>query len=304
MEGQTVGFLGLGTMGAGMALRALQAGWAVTGWNRTLARTQSPQQQGVVIADDAIHLAESVDCIVLCVSDDAAVESVSLGENGWIHGVRSGALVIDCGTTSGQLTQRLERAARQRGAAFIDAPVTGSKLGAENGTLTFMVGGPLPMVERARPLLDVLGQHVVHVGDAVGLGQAAKLCLNLTQAVMLEGVLEGYVLAKRTGVPLDRMVEILEHSAGRSGVGAFKTPYLLRGDFTPHFRLDLMHKDLHLALADAAAGSIPLPAARSVLTLYDQAVAEGLGPRDFLALALLLERWGRVALRSDSPQEG
>jgi 3-hydroxyisobutyrate dehydrogenase-like beta-hydroxyacid dehydrogenase len=142
-----------------------------------------------------------------------------------------------------------------------------------------------------------MGRHHVHVGEQVGLGQAAKYCLNLAQAVILEGVLEGYTLAKLLGVPLAKMAEIYEHSAGKTGVGGFKTPYLQAGDYTPHFRCDLMHKDLHLALAEAEDRRVPLPAATTVRGIYDQAVAEGLGGEDFLALAKLLERWARVSLR-------
>jgi 3-hydroxyisobutyrate dehydrogenase-like beta-hydroxyacid dehydrogenase len=147
-----------------------------------------------------------------------------------------------------------------------------------------------------------MGKHVVHVGEQPRAGQAAKYCLNLSQAVVLQGVLEGYALAKTLGIPLAALAEIFEHSAGKTGVGTFKTPYLLRGELDdPHFRLDLMAKDLHLGLGEAQARRVPLPAAQTVRLLYDQAVAEGLGDRDFLATARLLERWIGAPLRDAEP---
>ena len=206
----------------------------------------------------------------------------------------TGSSLIDCSTTSFALTHRLDAASQARGVEFLDAPITGSKLGAANARLTFMVGGPSSRVERVQPLFEAMGRHVVHVGERVGQGQAAKYCLNMTQAIVLEGVLEGYALGRALDVPLAKLAEIFENSAGKTGVGSFKTPYLQARDFEPHFRLDLMHKDLHLALREAEDRRMPLPAAQTVRTLYDQAVAEGMGPRDFLAMVELLERWGRI----------
>ncbi len=297
----TVAFIGLGTMGSGMVRNLLRADFAVRGWNRTAARAEPLMAEGMVPAASPAEAAEGADVAVTCVSNDAALEDVALGDRGVLAGLARGAVLVDCGTTSLELTRRLDERARAQGVAFLDAPITGSKLGAEGGKLTLMVGGAAADLARVRPLFEAVGKHTVHVGAAVGQGQAAKLCLNMTQAVMLEGVLEGYVLARTLGVPLPKMAEILDNSAGRSGVGAFKTPYLFRGDFEPHFRLDLMHKDLHLALGEAAARRVPLPLSRNVLTLYDQGVAEGLGDRDFLVLARLLERWARTDLREPEP---
>jgi 3-hydroxyisobutyrate dehydrogenase-like beta-hydroxyacid dehydrogenase len=217
--------------------------------------------------------------------------------HGAVAGLRPGGLLVDCGTTSLALTRELAEAAHRRDAVFLDAPVTGSKLGAEGGRLTFMVGGPASALERVQPLLSIMGRHTVHVGEQVGLGQAAKYCLNLTQAIVLEGVLEGYALGKRLGVPVARLAEVFEHSAGKTGVGSFKTPFLQAADYSPHFKLALMHKDLQLSLAEASRLRMALPLARVVGTLYDQGLAEGLGEQDFLALARLLERWAGTPLR-------
>jgi 3-hydroxyisobutyrate dehydrogenase-like beta-hydroxyacid dehydrogenase len=294
----SIAFLGVGTMGSGMVRNLVAAGYEVVAWNRSKAKLEPlAAELGVRTVEHPIDAARAAGTVITCVSSDDAVHELVFGEHGILLGLSEGDLLIDCGTTSRPLTHSLEAACADRRAGFLDAPITGSKLGAEGGRLTFMVGGPSELVERARPLFEAMGRHHVHVGEVVGLGQAAKYCLNLAQAVILEGVLEGYTLAKLLGVPLAKMAEIYEHSAGKTGVGGFKTPYLQAGDYTPHFRCDLMHKDLHLALAEAESRRVPLPAATTVRGLYDQAVAEGLGPADFLVLATLLERWAKTPLR-------
>lgn len=299
-----VAFLGLGTMGAGMARNLLARGHAVAGWNRSPAKAEAlrealreagePGEAGFVVAASPAEAAREADAAILCLTDDAAVERVALAQDGVLTGLPAGALLIDCSTTCFALTHRLDAGARERGVEFLDAPITGSKLGAAHARLTFMVGGPSESLTRAMPLFEAMGRHVVHVGERVGQGQAAKYCLNMTQAIVLQGVLEGYALGQALDVPLAKLAEIFENSAGKTGVGSFKTPYLQARDFEPHFRLDLMHKDLHLALREAEDRRMPLPAAQTVRVLYDQAVAEGLGPRDFVAIVQLLERWGRI----------
>jgi 3-hydroxyisobutyrate dehydrogenase-like beta-hydroxyacid dehydrogenase len=291
----SIAFLGLGTMGSGMVRNLVAAGYEVVGWNRTRAKVEPlAAELGIRLVDHPLDAARAAGTVISCVSSDDAVHELVFGPDGVLLALSEGDLMIDCGTTSRQLTQSIEVACSERRAGFLDAPITGSKLGAEGGRLTFMIGGPSELVERARPLFEVMGRHHVHVGELVGLGQAAKYCLNMAQAVILQGVLEGYTLAKLLGVPLAKMSDIYEHSAGRTGVGSFKTPYLQAGDYSPHFRCELMHKDLHLALAEAEVRRVLLPAATTVRGLYDQAVAEGMGEQDFLVLATLLERWAKI----------
>ena len=299
-----IGFLGIGTMGAGMVRNLVAAGHEVAAWNRTRARVDAlaGELDGLEVAASPAAAARGAEIVILCVASDDAVSELVFGPitgdgEGVLAAMDAGALLLDCGTTGRVLTDRVAAACQTRGVGFVDAPITGSKLGAEGGRLTFMVGGPRELVDRAAPLFEVMGRHFVHVGERVGQGQAAKYCLNMTQAVVLQGVLEGYTLARLLDVPLAKMAEIFENSAGKTGVGSFKTPYLQAGDYTPHFRADLMHKDLHLALAEAEARRVPLPAATTVRGLYDQAVAEGLGEQDFLVLATLLERWSKTELR-------
>jgi 3-hydroxyisobutyrate dehydrogenase-like beta-hydroxyacid dehydrogenase len=286
-----VAFVGLGTMGSGMVRNLLKAGFSVTGFNRTPARMLPLIELGMERAPSPAETVEHAFFAIVAVSDDAALRAVSDGDDGFIAQLRPGTVVINCGTHSLGLTAAMAEKTVGRGAEYLDAPMTGSKLGAENGALTFMVSGPLAALERARPLFSAMGKHVVHVGESPGLGQAAKYALNLSQAITLEGMLEAWGLALRLGVPLQKMSECFQHSAANSGVGTFKAAYLMREDYEPHFRLDLMHKDLHLAIEQAEARRMPLPAASSVVQVYDQAAAEGLGGRDFLATAILLRKW-------------
>ena len=290
-----VGFVGLGTMGAGMVRNLMAAGVEVVGWNRTVERAAPLIEAGMSAPSGVAGVAADTEAVVACLGSDAAVRATVVEYV--LPAMAPGTLLLDTGTTGLELTVALADAAKDRGIDFVGGPITGSKLGAEGGKLTFMVGGPEAAVRRAAPLFEIMGKHVVHVGEHPTDGQRAKYCLNMTQAVVLQGVLEGYALAKTMGVPVAKLAEIFANSAGKTGVGAFKTPYLQGADYTPHFRLDLMHKDLHLALGAASEAHVALPAARQVLTVYDQAVAEGLGPEDFLATAKLLERWARQELR-------
>jgi 3-hydroxyisobutyrate dehydrogenase-like beta-hydroxyacid dehydrogenase len=274
-----------------MVRNLLKAGFSVKGYNRTAAPMLPLIEFGMGRAMSPADAVAEATFAIVAVSDDRALRAVGDGDEGFIGRLRPGTVVINCGTHSLELTAAMAQETQGKGAEYLDAPMTGSKLGAENGQLTFMVGGPLPAVERARPLFSAMGKYVVHVGESPGLGQSAKYALNLSQAITLQGMLEAWGLALRLGVPLSKMSECFQHSAASSGVGTFKAPYLLREDFQPHFRLDLMQKDLHLAIEQAEARRMPLPAATSVLHVYDQAAAEGLGSRDFLATAILLSKW-------------
>ena len=283
-------------MGVGMVRNLMGAGLEVRGFNRSPKPAEELAGEGMIRARSPREAVEGADAVITCVSDDGALRSVSLEhESGVVGGLKEGALWLECGTTSLELTRELHAAASERGADFLDAPITGSMLGAASGNLTFMVGGAAGVFEKATPLFEIMGKAWVHVGERVGMGQSAKFCLNMTQSVVLQGVLEGYALARRLGVSVDAMSEVFENSAGKTGVGSFKTPYLQKGDYEPHFKMWLMHKDLHLALGEASRFRLPLPAANAVRTVYDQGVAEGMGDEDFLALAKLLEKWGNLS---------
>ena len=285
---QQIAVLGLGTMGSGMAVNLAKAGFSVSGYNRTEARAAALVAAGGRSSATPEAAVADADAVVICLSNDDATRAVVLGSN-VMEQLKPRSLVIDCGTSGLSLTSEIDAACRRAEAEFLDAPITGSKLGAESGKLTFMVGGSVSAVDRARPLFDAMGQYVVHAGLKVGDGQRIKYCLNMTQAIVLQGVLEGYALAQAQGLRLETLAEVFANSAGRTGVGQFKTPYLTTRDFTPHFRLDLMQKDLHLALRAARESDQAVPLGHAVATIYDLAAAHGWGAEDFLATVKLLE---------------
>ncbi len=284
---RNVTMLGLGTMGGPMAANLAEAGYAVTGYNRSAERAALWAGRGVCHQADPVQAVAGADAVVVCVADDAAVEAVLL-ESGALDAIPTGSLLIDSGTTGLELFLEVAKKGEEQGLEPLDAPITGSKLGAEGKRLTFMVGGPSDRVERARPLFDAMGKCVVHAGERLGDGMRIKYCLNMTQAIVLEGVLEGYALARAQGLEIDKLAEVFENSAGKTGVGTFKTKYLLERDFSPHFRLDLMNKDLLLAQEAASGAGVSLPLAEAVLGRYRAALAEGFAEEDFLATAKLL----------------
>ncbi len=295
MWNEAVAMIGVGTMGRGMALTLAEHGIRVQAWNRSAAaltelRDAASSLAGAVeIATTPAEATRDATVVITCVSNDEALEAVATGADGIIEVLSESQVWIDCGTTGLDLTGRLDAQATSRRAHFLDAPITGSMLGARGGTLTFMVGGGAETLLKVRPLLDILGRHVVHAGPRVGDGQRIKYCLNMTQSVVLQGVLEGYALARTLDLEVDTLHEVFEHSAGKTGVGSFKTGYLQRRDFTPHFKLGLMHKDLGLALESASAAGIHLPLSERVTEVYAEAVREGLADEDFLATVKLLE---------------
>jgi 3-hydroxyisobutyrate dehydrogenase-like beta-hydroxyacid dehydrogenase len=263
----------------------------VIGFNRTRARASLLLNDGLQVASSPAEATSRARCALLFVSDDNALRDVAEGPQGFLSALQRDAIVVNAGTHGRAAIERLAALVEARAASYLDAPVTGSKLGAENGELLMMIGGASAVLDRVRSTLAPISKRIVHVGEQVGSGQSAKYCLNLAQAVMLEGLLEAYGLALRLGVPWDSITDIVANSAASSGLSRFKTPFLAEADYTPHFRLSLMQKDLHLALEEAAAKRVALPAARTVVSLYDQAAAEGFGDEDFLATAKLQQRW-------------
>lgn len=290
MTETTIAVLGLGTMGLGMAQNLAKAGYSVQAYNRGAApREALAASSDARVFDNAADAVGGAEVILTCLANDDATRAVLL-ESEALTRSKSGSLLIDSGTSSVSLTGELHARCQALGLEFIDAPITGSKLGAQGGRLTFMVGGSPGTVARAQPYFEAMGRHVVHAGPRVGDGQRVKYCLNMTQAVVLQGVLEGYALARAQGLEPSALAEVFENSAGKTGVGSFKTPYLEAEDFSPHFRLDLMRKDLYLALTAARDHDQSVPLAHAVTALYDLAISRGWGAEDFLATAKLLDR--------------
>lgn len=283
-----VGFLGMGLMGAPMARNLKKKGFEVVVWNRTPARAEAMRAEGFAVAATPAELARQVDAWCTCVADPAALEAVALGADGLLAGAKAGQLFIDFSTVSVPLVQELAAAFGARGVDVLDAPVTGSKTGAEKGTLVIMAGASEGALARATPVFQAVGEKVVHCGP-VGAGTQVKLAGNALIAAMLQAFSEGLLLTHKAGVDPRKLIEVVQASGFRSPYYDFKGKALLERDFTTHFSIDLMHKDLSLFLDNAAQHRVPTPTAASLRETYNLARAAGKGSMDIAAVITAFE---------------
>jgi len=293
---QNLGFIGLGIMGTPMALNLVKAGFNVTVYNRTRSKADALGRAGARVAASPAEAARDAEVIGTIVSDTAAMEEIVCGKGGVLETIGSGAVLIDSSTISPAVSRKLACHLAGKGASMLDAPVTGSKHGAEKGELTFMIGGERETLERAMPVLKVLGKKHIYCGQH-GLGLAAKLAMNAILATMVEIFSEGFVMAAKAGVPPQTLLEIMQSSLARSGIVDFKAPFVFKGDFTPYFPLKLMHKDLELAMEAAYAQNLPMPATAVVKEVYGAAKAQGKGDLDYAAVITFLESLAGVQVR-------
>ncbi len=281
-----IAFLGLGIMGRSMAANLVKAGHEVSIWNRTARAAVEGARTAVSPADAA----KECEVVWMCVADTAAVERVMFGSDGVEQSLHEGMIVVDSSTISPSATSKFAQRIAAKGVQWVDAPVTGSKIGAENGQLIFIVGGTSEAVEFLQPLFKAMGKNVIHIGGT-GKGQSAKLCMNLQIAMIYEGFAEGMTLARKLGVDPQKMVELIQASMIRSGVVDYKIPFVMRHDYSPNFPLRLMHKDIHLLLDTAKEVRVKLPALETVDEIYELASEEGWDDEDYAATIKLLEGW-------------
>jgi len=281
-----IAFLGLGIMGRPMAANLVKAGHEVSVWNRT-ARQPVEGAKTAVSPGDA---ARECEVVWLCVADTSAVERVMFGPDGVEQSLHEGMIVVDSSTISPSSTVKFAERIATRGVQWVDAPVTGSKIGAENGQLIFIVGGTPEAVEFLQPLFKAMGRTVIHMGG-IGKGQSAKLCMNLQIALIYEGFAEGFTLARKLGVDPQKFVELVQASMIRSGVVDYKIPFVMRHDYSPNFPLRLMHKDIHLLLDTAKEVRVKLPGLETVDEIYELSSEEGWDDEDYAATIKLLEGW-------------
>jgi 3-hydroxyisobutyrate dehydrogenase-like beta-hydroxyacid dehydrogenase len=290
-----VAFLGLGIMGRPMAANLVKAGHEVTTWNRTPGK----DVEGARSASSPAEAARGVEVVWMCVSDTQAVENVLFGPQGVAEALAEGMTIVDSSTISPSATLKFADRVRASGVQYVDAPMTGSKVGAESGTLIFFVGGEDAAIEKIKPLFAAMGKKFCRVGET-SKGHAAKLAMNLQIALIYEGFAEGLTLAAKLGVDASTMVSLIEASMVRSGVVDYKAPFVLRRDFSPNFPLRLMHKDIRLALSAAKEARVKLPALETVEEIYELATEEGHQNLDYAATLTLLEKWAGVEVKGVS----
>jgi 3-hydroxyisobutyrate dehydrogenase-like beta-hydroxyacid dehydrogenase len=294
--GRTIGFVGTGLMGRGMARSLLRKGHALQIYNRTRARAEEVAQLGGKVAATPAEATRGAEIVITMLADPKAVAECFEGPEGILSTLQKGAVVIDSSTVSPTTTQKMAQSVRAKGAQMLDAPVFGSKNEAENGTLGFIVGGDRGVFDSVQDVLSCLGKST-YMG-ATGMGATAKLVVNLVIASELEAFHEGMVMAAKAGLDPDLMYSVLMNSRARAGIFEMKGPNILKRDFSTFFPLRLMDKDMRLALETAAALRVPMPVVRAVKEVLGACVAAGQAEEDFSSAIKHLERAGGVEVRS------
>jgi len=278
-----VAFLGLGIMGNAMARNLVKAANTVAFWNRTPKNID-----GARTSSSPADAAREAEVVWMCVSDTAAVERLLFAADGVASTIKPGTIVVDSSTISPAATRDFAAKLRVQGANYVDAPVTGSKIGAESAQLIFIAGGRPETLAKLEPLFSAMGKKVVHMGET-GLGQSAKLAMNLQIAMIYEGFAEALTLAKCLGVQPEKLIELIQASMVRSGVIDYKAPFVLQHDWTPNFPMRLMEKDLKLVKEAAAQQKLTLPGLESVRAVYEKARAAGKSDLDYAATLDVIE---------------
>ena len=275
----------MGIMGSGMASNLIARGWPLTVWNRTRSRAEAIS--GATVADSLEDLADSADIIMLCVSDSPDV--VEVVDHGLLGHLRPGHLLVDHSTISPQVTTDLATRVAERGAAWLDAPVTGGAEGSRQGTLSTMVGGAGADLERVRPYLAAYSTTITHLGP-VGAGQLAKLVNQILVVGNQLAASEALLFAREAGLDLGVTLDAVKDGAGGSWMLSNRGPQMLAGDWRPGFTIDLQQKDLRLVLETADRLGVPLPGTALVFQLYRALQAGGHGQEGNHALIKALEK--------------
>jgi 2-hydroxy-3-oxopropionate reductase len=295
---ETIGFIGLGVMGAPMAGNLLEAGHTLVVHSRSPKPVEALAEAGAETAASPREVAERADVVITMLPDSPAVEAVVLGEDGVLAGASEGDLLVDMSTIHPTVSVAIAQAAAERGVAALDAPVSGGDVGAQKGALSIMVGGEAAAFERARPLFEVLGKTIVHVGEA-GAGQVVKACNQVVVAVTIAAVSEALVLGSKAGVDPEQILDVLGGGLAGNKVMEMRRRNFLEHDFTPGFRIDLHHKDLNIALESGDAYGVPLPVT-SVVQQYMRALrAKGHGGDDHSGLLRLVEELAEHRIGSE-----
>jgi 3-hydroxyisobutyrate dehydrogenase-like beta-hydroxyacid dehydrogenase len=279
-----VGLIGLGLMGAPMGANLLKAGFPLTVWNRTAAKSQKLAARGASVAVSPRDLASQVDVLFTIVSDPLALEDVLWAKDGALPALKKGTVLIDSSTVSPALARRISKSCADQSVDFLDAPVTGGTWGAEKGELVFMIGGKKETLDRVEPVLQAIGKRFFLLGPN-GAGQTVKLAMNLILALEVQALAEGLELVTSSGVEPTKLLEVLQSSMGRAPVLDVKAPVILKRDFTPSFPLRLMHKDIRLAMELAKENGIELPAGAAAYQAYSVVKAAAKSDVDYAAIA-------------------
>src|SRR3954451_17489067 len=286
---KTISYLGLGTMGSGMASNLLKAGYELTVWNRNVDKCESLARRGACVAHTPADAVSNVDLVMYSLSNDQAVEDVVLGAKGILDGIKDGQIAIDMSTVLPATSLREEEAYAKHGVDFLDAPVFGSKQESADAKLWIMAAGSKAVFEKVKPVLERLGQTVHYFGKN-GNAAAMKLVGNLIVALELEALAEGLVLAQKAGLDLGTVMEVIKVADFRSPLLVSNGRNILKRDFSPSFALKLMLKDADIIAKFSESLESPTPALPIVQKNFESTVALGFGEENASALIKALEK--------------
>jgi 3-hydroxyisobutyrate dehydrogenase-like beta-hydroxyacid dehydrogenase len=289
MARESVGFIGLGIMGSRQAANLAKAGYELTVFNRTRERAEAwAAEHGGEVAGSPRDVAERSDVVITMVVDGAQVHEMLLGEDGALSGARGQTLFVDMSTIAPATARSLAETVAEAGHAFVDAPVTGSSPKAEAGTLTIMVGGAKDDVERARPLFEVMGEKIVHAGEA-GQGQAVKVLSQGVTAVNCATLAMAVTVGRQTGLDLDALLDVMTGGSSDSTMRELKGRAMVDHEIPTLFKLEHMLKDVQLCLEESRNAGAAFPFAALAGELYSAGVGRGLGQEDFASVLAVVE---------------
>ena len=294
MAKEKIGFIGTGIMGRPMVSNLLKAGYSVTVHNRTKSRAQEVLSEGAAWADSAAKVAKVSDVVITCVPDTPDVKQVLIGENGVIEGAREGLICVDMSTISPSATKEMGAELSAKGVTLIDAPISGGEIGAIEGKLSIMMGGPRDMVEKVRPIMEVMGRTVTHCGP-LGSGQMTKLANQVMVIHTIMSIAEGLAFAEKAGLDLKTTWDVTSAGAAASHSLKVLGPKIIAGDLKPAFMVDLQQKDLRLVLECADQVKQPLPGVALAHQLLAVLQAQGRGRDGTQAMIDVIRQLGTKA---------
>ena len=289
-----LGYVGLGVMGGHMVDRLLEKGHTVTGYNRTRSKAQWLIDKGMTWAGSPQAVCAAADVILTMVTNSEALRSIAEGPHGMLEGLGAGKVWVEMSTVSPVTSRALAARVREKGADMVDAPVSGSVITLQQGKLSVIVGGRLETFERVKPLLLDLGPKVTHVGEN-GLALVMKIATNLSLAVQMLAFSEGVLLAEKSGIQRETAVDVLTHSVIGSPMVQYRGPFVLKMPEEAWFNVNMMQKDMLLALELGRQVDVPLPTTSATNEFLTAARAMGLADRDFAVLFEVLARMSGIA---------
>ena len=297
MSKPKIGFIGLGIMGKPMAGHLIDAGYDLVVHNSNRDAVDELVGKGAIEAHSGKEVAEQSDIVITMLPDSPDVESVALGEGGIIEGAHDGLIFVDMSTIAPSVTTQVGEVLAKKGVQSLDAPVSGGDIGAQNATLSIMVGGEEDTFNTVKPLFDVMGQSAILCGP-LGAGQTVKACNQILVAVTIAGVSEALTMGAKAGVDPIKIVQVLSGGLARCGVLENRGERMVNGDFDPGFRIRLHYKDLNIIQKTSNDFGVPLPVTSEVFELFKTAMVKGRGELDHSGLLTVIEDMSNIQART------